>query len=208
MFVKAADCVARVAPSDSYCLAVERMGTEGMIAIKLTVSGETRTVCFGNSDDKGLYPFLLEEINRFHECFMEEIRNMRMGMKPPASESVFAFRDFYETEKRTKAAVPEDKTMTELKAIKREKGVFCIQAKYYYFCSGCGAELLNHRCSPYPKCPNCYAKIFWFGGLKSFGNANAEDFADDSVKGYSIKAEYKPFICDTAEKRIAKIMTT
>lgn len=99
MFVKAVDFVARVAPSDSYCLAIERMGTDNMLAIKLTVSGETRIVCFGSSDDKRFYPFLLEEVNRFHECFMEEVRTMRAGMKPPASETVFTFRDFYETER-------------------------------------------------------------------------------------------------------------
>lgn len=206
MFIKTEDYVARIAPSDSYCLVIERMDiADDMIEIKLTVSGETRTICRG-SYSKELYAFFVEEINRFHECFMEEIHTMRMGVKPPASETEFVFRSFYEA-KLAKLKI-EDKIMEQLKAIEKEEGVFCIKAKRHYICSGCGAELLNHMCSPYPSCPSCDARIFWFGDLKN-RNANAEEFADPSyVTGYVIQARYKPFVCNAAIEKITKIMTT
>lgn len=97
MFIKADGFVARVAPSDSYCLAIERMGMDGVLALRLTVSGETRTIYAGSNDDKELYPFLLEEIDRFHEAFMAENLAIKSGQQLPASDTVFTFRDFYET---------------------------------------------------------------------------------------------------------------
>lgn len=96
MFFKTEDgaFIGRVAPSASFTLSVaQNYEIPDVLTLRLEVDGTSTTIELGNTKEN-CRSFLLEEINRFYEAFAGEQRALRSGYKPPASETLFTFRNY------------------------------------------------------------------------------------------------------------------